>query len=86
MSERKTIKKEIYHDTKERPFTWKDIKHIGFQDDDIIHIGYDEGHVSENNSWDPHHFIIVERMFPSHDPRLNLTLVLFIGLRIPFLV
>lgn len=71
MSERKSIKKQIYHDTNDKPFTWKMVKHIGFQDDDIIHIGYDEGHESENNSWDPHHFIIVERMVPETDEEME---------------
>ena len=71
MSERQNKKKEIYHDTKDKPFTWKDIKHIQFQDDDIIHIGYDEGHVSENNSWDAHHFISVERFVPETDDEMN---------------
>jgi len=71
MSERKSIKKQIYYDTKDKPFTWKNIKHIGFQDDDIIHIGYDDGHVSENNSWDAHHFIQVERFVPETDEEMN---------------
>jgi len=71
MSERKSIKKQIYHDTNDKPFTWKMVKHIGFQDDDIIHIGYDEGHVSENNSWDPHFFINVERSVPETDEEME---------------
>jgi hypothetical protein len=71
MSERKNIKKEIYHNTNDKPFTWKDIKHIGFQDNDIIHIGHDEGHVSENNSWDAHYFIFVERFVPETDEEME---------------
>jgi hypothetical protein len=71
MSERKSIKKQIHYDTNDKPFTWKMIKHIVFQDDDTIHIGYDEGHVSENNSWDPHHFICVERMVPETDEEMK---------------
>jgi hypothetical protein len=55
------IKKEIEKLSFDRQPTWKDIKHIEFQDDDLVHIGYDEGHVSENNSWDPHFYVIVER-------------------------
>jgi hypothetical protein len=55
------VKKEFFHKQKNSPIVWEDIKHIQFQDDDEIQIGYDEGHYSENNSWDPHYFAIVER-------------------------
>jgi len=31
------------------------------EDDDIISAGFDEGYYSENESWDPHWFIKIER-------------------------
>lgn len=41
--------------------TWKDIKHIEFQDDDRLHISYEEPYHSENESYDGHFVIEVER-------------------------
>jgi len=47
------IEKVIWQLHKQEPFTWKDIKFVDFEDDDVISLTYDEGHYSENNSWDP---------------------------------
>ena len=55
------IRKEIYHKQSNYPFTWKDIKDFQFEDDDELDIGYDEGFYSENNSWDPHYYVIIYR-------------------------
>jgi hypothetical protein len=40
--EKKLINREIFRMDKDSPFTWKDIKHIEFQDDDEIGIEEDE--------------------------------------------
>jgi hypothetical protein len=55
------VEKIIFGAAKETPFAWNDLKHVQFEDDDIIQIAYDEGHVSENNSWDSHFFAVVTR-------------------------
>jgi hypothetical protein len=44
------------------PITWKDIKHIEFQDDDIITASYQEGFYSDNNSYDPFIILDITRM------------------------
>jgi hypothetical protein len=68
---KRKIKKEVENlHFNEQP-TWKDIKHIEFQDDDLVHIGYDEGHVSENNSWDPYFYVIVERFREETDEEMT---------------
>lgn len=61
------ISKEIFYKTKATAFNWSDIKHIEFEDDDKIEIGYDDGHVSENESWDPYHFASVTRLIEETD-------------------
>ncbi len=53
--------KDVFYLDKDEKIRWKDIKHFQFEDDDIIQIAYDEGHVSENNSWDSHFFAVVTR-------------------------
>ena len=58
---KKKIKEEIINLSFDKQPSWNDIKHIEFQDDDLIHIGHDEGYYSENNSWDPYFYVIVER-------------------------
>ena len=54
--------RELLRKSKSVRFTWKDIKDFRFEDNDIIEIAYDEGHVSENDSWDPHWYASVIRM------------------------
>lgn len=49
------VDKQIFHKTKDKPFTWSDIKHIQFEDGDVIDCGYVEPYYSENNSWDGHY-------------------------------
>ena len=43
----------IFEESKNEPFTWKDIKHLDLQDDDEITFEHDPGYYSENESWDP---------------------------------
>jgi hypothetical protein len=40
--EKKIVNREIFRKVKYTPFTWKDIKHIEFQDDDEIGIEEDD--------------------------------------------
>ncbi len=68
---KRKIKEEIINLSFNIQPSWKDIKHIEFQDNDLIHIGYDEGHVSENNSWDSHHYVIVERFREETDEEMT---------------
>lgn len=70
-SEKILIEKTIFRKQGSNPFTWKDIKHIVFEDDDVIKIGYDEGFYSENNSWDPHFYVEVIRMVIETDKQFE---------------
>lgn len=47
--------------------TWKDIKHLHFEDDDIIRAEYVEEFYSENESWDAHHSCTVTRQRLEND-------------------
>jgi len=59
---KKTISEEIFRlHVNDRNITWKDIKHIEFQDDDVIDAGCDDGFYSENESWDPFNYFVVLR-------------------------
>jgi hypothetical protein len=69
--ERKKIEKSLLHVQRDGRVRWKDIKQFQFDDDDIIIGGYDEGHVSENNSWDPFHFIEVIRQVDETDEEME---------------
>ena len=58
--EKEIITIEIFHKKDKKPIPYSVIKNI-IQDDDIISAGFDEGYYSENESWDAHWFIKVER-------------------------
>jgi hypothetical protein len=58
---KKLIEKEILFLQSDERIPFKKYKDV-VQDDDIVVSGYDEGHVSENNSWDPFHFVSIYRM------------------------
>lgn len=51
----------IFENSSDEPFKWKDIKHIKFQDEDLIRSEYVPAYYSENNSWDEHFEVYVER-------------------------
>jgi len=55
------VDKQIFHQTKDRPFNWSDIKHIQFEDDDMIDCCYVEAFYSDNNSWEAHYSCSVIR-------------------------
>lgn len=59
--EKKLIKKTIFDESKGTPFTWKDIKEIGFEDNDFIQIQWNESYYSENESYDGHYSATVVR-------------------------
>jgi hypothetical protein len=61
------IRKTIFRDQKDKPFTWKDIKDIPFEDDDVIDISWVEPYYSENNSWDGHWSAEINRMVEETD-------------------
>lgn len=63
------IKKEktIFYTQKDKPFTWKDIKNIPFEDDDEIVVQWVEPFYSENNSWEGHYNAEVTRMVEETD-------------------
>jgi hypothetical protein len=62
MAKEKKIKdRVIFQDNSQTSFTWKDIKHIDFQDDDEIRSEWVEPYYSENNSWDGHYSITIIR-------------------------
>lgn len=61
----------IYQSQKNTLFTWKDIKHIEFEDDDIIRLEYVEPYYSENNSYDGHFSAEVIRKTEETDEQYN---------------
>ena len=61
----------IFHEVKEQPFKWKDIKHLNLQDEDVLNIRYEEGFYSENNSWDGGFVAEVERPRLETDEEFN---------------
>ena len=62
MAKEKKIKERIiFEDNSQKPFTWKDIKHIDFQDDDEIYSAWEEPYYSENNSHDGYYSISIVR-------------------------
>jgi hypothetical protein len=63
---KKLLEKEVLYLQSDKPIPYKEYKHI-LEDEDIVHSGYDEGHVSENNSWDPFYFVSVKRMMLETD-------------------
>lgn len=65
------VEKVIFQKEKQTPFTWKDLKHVQFEDEDKITVGYDEGYYSENNSWDPHYYARVIRMVEETDAQFE---------------
>jgi hypothetical protein len=65
------VEKRIFREQSQKPFKWKDIKHVDLQDDDTIVIGYDEGYYSENNSWDPHYYVTITRMVLETDEQFE---------------
>jgi hypothetical protein len=69
--ERKKIEKTIAFIQQDNMIKWKDIKHLEFEDEDIIHSGYDEGHVSENNSWDAHYYFEQKRFIDETDEEME---------------
>lgn len=52
--------KEILFIQSDKPIPFKEYKGV-LEDDDIVNSGYDEGHYSENNSWDPFYYVRATR-------------------------
>jgi hypothetical protein len=65
------VKKQIFWDQKNEPFTWKDIKDVPFEDDDKINISWEEPYYSENESWDGHYHAEVIRMVEETDEQFQ---------------
>ncbi len=65
------VRKEIFRGESRKPFTWKQLKEIQFEDDDQIEVGHDEGYYSENESWDPHYYAVVTRMVEETDEQFE---------------
>ena len=64
---RKKVEKQIFWKQKDQPFTWKDIKHLEFEDDDQITLCWVEPYYSENESWDGHFHAEVIRFVEETD-------------------
>lgn len=61
------VKSIVFHKELDSRPTWKDIKHIDFQDEDEISCEFVEPYVSENNSWDSYFIIEISRMVEETD-------------------
>lgn len=57
---KKLVNKTIFKETGNNPIPFVKIKDI-IEDNDVIIAGYDEGHYSENNSWDNHYYLEIIR-------------------------
>jgi ribosomal protein L14E/L6E/L27E len=57
----KKLEPIFYKTFGEKQPTWKELKDVELQDDDLVTISYEEAHYSENNSYDGHWFIDVQR-------------------------
>lgn len=67
-SPNKILKERVlFNKQKGTRITWADIKNFKFEDNDLIEIAYDEGHVSENNSWEPHWYVQIIRLTEESD-------------------
>lgn len=65
------IETTIFSNQSNEPFTWKDIKHIEFQDDDVVKVGYSEPYYTDNNSSDGYFYVEVTRMVLETDEEFN---------------
>ena len=65
--EKTLIKKDIFWKEYNNQPTWKDIKHIEFEDDDIVTVTYVEPYFSENESNDGYFMVSVVRMVEETD-------------------
>jgi len=65
------VKKTVFNERKDDPFTWKDIKYFKFEDDDVIRLEYVESYYSENNSYDEHYMAEVIRMVEETDEQFE---------------
>jgi len=68
--EKKLITVEVFRKQSNAPILFKDIT-IKLEPDDVINASYDEGFYSENNSWDPHYYLTVDRKRLETDEEFN---------------
>jgi hypothetical protein len=69
--EKTLIKKDIFWKEYNNQPTWKDIKHIEFEDDDIVTVTYVEPYFSENESNDGYFMVSVVRMVEETDEQFQ---------------
>jgi hypothetical protein len=60
-------RKPIFYTTKDMPFTWKEIKHVAFEDDDEVIVEW----VEPCNLSDGHWHVLVSRMIEETDEELQ---------------
>lgn len=66
--EKKLVPKDIFRKmSTERPFLWKDIKHLEFEDNDAIKIGWEEAYYGSDSAMDAHFYVCVTRMILETD-------------------
>ena len=71
------VKKLIFWCQKDTEFTWKDLKHIEFEDDDMIEVQYVEPYYSENESHDGYYRCQVTRMVEETDEEFEARINMF---------
>lgn len=65
------IKKEVFWSQKNEHYTWKDIKHIEFEDDDIVQVQYVDPYYTENESHDGYFICEIIRMVEETDEQFE---------------
>ena len=65
------IKTTIFTKNVNHPITWKDLKHIQFQDDDIINVEYIEPECTNNCEHDGYFDVEISRMVEETDDQYN---------------
>jgi hypothetical protein len=62
------VEKQIFHHGKDRPMTWKDIKHLQLEDDDVIHSCWVE---DDNFDYHGYHHGEITRMVEETDEQFE---------------
>ena len=69
------IKTKIFNKSSYNPITWKDLKHIQFQDDDRIEVEYVEPISITDNEHDGYFYVEISRMIEENDDKYEQLLI-----------
>jgi len=66
MAKKKFVTKTVFRKQSSKPILFEVYKDV-VRDRDYLQVGYDDGHYSENNSWDPHYYVTIDRQILETD-------------------